>query len=148
MGDTGSGFAEFRQYLDENEYRFTEERKQIAEKVFSQDSHFEAEELLFMLRSEGKNVSRATIYRTLELLVNSGFVQKVDFGDGYSLYELSHGSPHHDHLYCRQCGQVIEFSNETIHEIQKQVCEAHDFKPTEFSHQIYGYCEQCRKVVD
>lgn len=126
----------------------TTEREQIARTIFQQDEQFEAEDLLFKLRRDDKNVSRATIYRTLELLVNSGQLRKLDFGDGYSVYEVSHGSSHHSHLYCRHCGKVEEFSNDEMEQLQEEICEDRDFEPLEFSQKIYGYCSNCKNVVD
>lgn len=93
-------------------------------------------------------MSRATIYRTLELLVESGHLRKLDFGDGYSVYEVSHGSSHHSHLYCRHCGKVEEFSDEIINERQEDVCDEKEFEPLEFSQKIYGYCSNCQDVID
>jgi len=103
---------------------------------------------LFTLRSQDKNVSRATIYRTLDLMVNSGHLLKLDFGDGYSVYEVSHGSKHHSHLYCRHCGKVIEFEDEVISKRQEEICSEENFHPVEFSQKVFGYCSDCREVVD
>jgi Fur family ferric uptake transcriptional regulator len=80
--------------------------------------------------------------------VNSEQLRKLDFGDGYSVYEVSHGSPHHSHLYCRHCGKVEEFSDETIEERQETICEDRAFEPVEYSQKILGYCENCQDVVD
>ncbi|MFB6355495.1 MAG: Fur family transcriptional regulator [bacterium] len=142
--NTDQLFEQFKQYLSSENLRLTSERKEIARMIFKQEKQFEAEELLFKLRNENKNVSRATIYRTLELLVNGGLLQKLDFGDDYSLYQISSGDPHHSHLYCRQCGKVIQFEDEKIRELQDQICEEYKFEPVEYSQKIYGYCEHCR----
>lgn len=141
-------FETFKTYLEDEGLRLTQEREEIARTVFEQEDHFEAEELLYEIRRHEKNVSRATIYRTLELLVQSGQVQKIDFGDGYSLYEVSGNRERHGHLYCKQCGEVIEFTIDDIKSREEEVCDDHDFLPVEFRHQIHGYCSNCREVVD
>lgn len=138
----------FRGFLKEEGLRLTEEREQIANVVFDKDGHFEAEELLYEIRREEKSVSRATIYRTLELLVQSGELRKIDFGDDFSLYEVAGERDPHGHLYCKQCGDVIEFSIEEIKTVEKEVCNEHDFLAIDFRHQIHGYCRNCRDVVE
>lgn len=146
--ETGKAFERFREFLNEEGLRFTEEREEIAQVVFDKEDHFEAEELLYEIRRDEKSVSRATIYRTLELLVQSGELQTINFGDGYSLYEKSGERPPHGHLYCKQCGEVIEFSLEDIQPVEEEVCEKHDFLPVEYRHQVHGYCQNCREVVE
>jgi Fur family ferric uptake transcriptional regulator len=138
----------FREFLNEEGLRLTQEREQIAEVVFDKDGHFEAEELLYAIRRQEESVSRATIYRTLELLVQSGELTKVEFGDGYSLYETTGDRVPHGHLYCKQCGEVIEFPLDDIKQQEETVCQEHDFLGIEFKHQIHGYCSNCRDVVD
>ncbi len=146
--DTGEAFERFREFLSEEGLRFTEEREKIAQVVFGKDDHFEAEELLYQIRRDEKSVSRATIYRTLELLVRSGELQTINFGDGYSLYERSGERAPHGHLYCKQCGEVIEFSLEDIQPVEENLCSEHEFLPVEYRHQVHGYCQNCRDVVD
>ncbi len=138
----------FREFLNEEGLRLTEEREEIARVVFDKNDHFEAEELLYEIRRREKSASRATIYRTLELLVQSGELRKVEFGDGYSLYESAGKQDPHGHLYCKQCGEVIEFSLDEIKEKEEVVCRDHDFLGIEFHHQIHGYCSNCRDVVE
>lgn len=142
-----SRYQSFLDYIDEEGLRLTTERKQIAQTIFEQEDQFEAEDLLFMLRGEDKNVSRATIYRTLELMVKSGLLLKLDFGDGYSVYQVSDGSSHHAHLYCRHCGKVEEFSDPEIARRQEEICEEKDFYAEEYGQKIFGYCDDCRSVV-
>lgn len=141
-------FERFQQFLNEEGLRVTEEREDIARVVFEKDGHFEAEELLYEIRRMETSVSRATIYRTLELLVQSGELQKIDFGDNYSLYERSGERDPHGHLYCKQCGEVIEFSLNEVQSRIENVCGYHEFVPVNFKHQIHGYCKNCREVVE
>lgn len=137
-------FEAFKDWLEEEGYRLTRERELVARAVFEREDYFEAEAVLFDMRRQGGDVSRATIYRTLELLIESGQLQKVDFRDGYSLYEVQGTSPDHGHLYCERCGKVIEFDTEAIRERERAICERHGFAPEEYRNQIYGYCEDCR----
>lgn len=146
--DQAESLKRFRNYLSEEGYRLTQERERIAETVFSSDRRFEAEELLYEIRREGKSVSRATIYRTLELLVDSGEVRKLDFGDGYSVYEVQGEDSPDGHMYCQQCGKVIEFNSDQIESIFAQVSDENDFHVERTSTKIFGYCSDCWKVVN
>lgn len=134
----------FHKFLAEKKMKWTPERKAILEEVFASHDHFEADDLLFRLKKKDIRVSRATIYRTLELLVNSQLVRKVSFGEEHTHYEHTYGHKHHDHLVCLKCGSVLEFSNPTIEEIQERVCTDYDFTPDSHCLQIFGYCTKCR----
>ncbi len=91
-----------------------------------------------------KKISRATIYRTLELLVDSGIVGRVRIGESGYRYERLRAGEHHDHLICNECGRVIEFFEPRIEQLQDEVCERYGFLPLTHSHQMRGICRQCR----
>lgn len=141
----------FRQYLAQRGLRLTAERQAVLDEVFATHDHFEAEELLLRLKKGRHRVSRATIYRTLELLVDAGLVRKVGTlnltpqGGAGSYYEHIWGHQHHDHLVCTACGRVIEFSNEALEGLQEQICQTYDFKPHSHSLKIVGLCRECQK---
>jgi Fur family ferric uptake transcriptional regulator len=111
--------------------------------VFENRGHFEAEELLIDMRKNRKRVSKATIYRTLALLVKSGLLREVIFGEKHAHYEHVYGCNHHEHLVCIKCGKIIEFSDEEIEKFQDEVCVKNKFKPESHRFQITGYCEDC-----
>lgn len=135
----------FQEYLKDKGLKLTSERKEILKKVFSIHDHFDAEDLLFMLKKEGKEVSRASVYRTLNLLVDSSLVEKVDFGEGKAYYEHVFGHYHHDHLVCLDCGKVVQFEDPVIERRQEEICKDHGFQLDYHTLNIFGRCKECRK---
>jgi Fur family ferric uptake transcriptional regulator len=133
----------FRDYIQSRGLKFTPEREAILKHVFENRGHFEAEELLIDMRKNRKRVSKATIYRTLALLVKSGLLREVIFGEKHAHYEHVYGCNHHEHLVCIKCGKIIEFSDEEIEKFQDEVCVKNKFKPESHRFQITGYCEDC-----
>jgi Fur family ferric uptake transcriptional regulator len=133
----------FAEYLNSKNLKLTKERKAVLEEIFLHQGHLEAEELWHNLRKRKKRASRATIYRTLDLLVHSGIVRKVDLGHGHSHYELMLDHPHHEHMICLNCGKVIEFSDKIIENALNKLCKKNRFKQTSHRFQIFGYCKDC-----
>lgn len=135
----------FAEYLNSKDLRLTKERRAVLEEVFLHSGHLEVEELAHNLRRKKKSASRATIYRTLDLLVESGIVRKVDLGHGHSHYELGLDHPHHEHMICLKCGRVLEFSDKAIEKDLNELCKRSGFEPSSHRFQIFGYCDRCRK---
>ncbi|MFN2442664.1 MAG: Fur family transcriptional regulator [Thermoanaerobaculia bacterium] len=136
----------FRGYLQQQGLKLTNERDSLVREIFSTHYHFEAEELLEKLRKKKTKISRATIYRTLELLVKSGMVRRVHLGEDHYHYERVMGDDaQHGHLICTTCGAVIEFHDEALEARQLQICEKNRFTPTFHNLQILGVCGSCRK---
>lgn len=135
---------EFRSYLKAGGLKLTPERGLILEAAFSTDNHFEVEDLLIKLRQQGDRVSKATIYRTLPLLVKSGLLREVVFGERHSHYEHVFGHKHHDHLICLCCGKIIEFANPSIENLQDKICKEHGFEAMGHRFEITGYCNECQ----
>jgi len=134
----------FANYLNSKELKLTKERKAVLQEIFLHRGHLEAEDLWHRLRRKKKRASRATIYRTLELLVDSGIVRKIDLGHGHSHYEHVLGHAHHEHMVCLKCGKVIEFSDKGIERSIKKLCEKSRFEDTSHCFQVFGYCKDCR----
>lgn len=134
---------QFKHFIEAKGLIFTSERQSVAEEVFSNHDHLDAEEVLRSLKGKGSKVSRATIYRTLDLLVDSELVGKIDLGEGRWAYEHVTGHPHHDHLVCLKCGKVQEFEEPLIEQLQEWACEKAKFRATGHNLNIYGYCENC-----
>lgn len=131
--------------LRDHELKATSQRIALLKLLESTHEHFDAEEIYFQLRSKQKNVSRATVYRSLEALVEQDLVSKLDFGDGRMRYELSKGEDeHHDHLICEHCGKVVEFFNLEIEAQQIAICKEHNFKPSTHTMLIFGLCGDCQ----
>ena len=134
----------FRKYLERRGLKLTAERQGVFDELFARHEHVEADEILVRLRAKGKKISRATIYRTLELLVDSGIVGRVRIGEIGYRYERLRAGEHHDHLIFNECGRVIEFFEPRIESLQEEVCEGYGFLPLSHSHQMRGICRQCR----
>lgn len=142
---TGEALERFALYLKRHSLKMTRERRLILREIFGSDDHFEAEDLLLRFRARREKVSRATIYRTFDLLTKAGLIKKSDFGENHYHYERSYGEEHHDHMICRRCGIVIEFSNPDIEALQDKIAGDYSFEITSHSLQIFGYCENCRR---
>ena len=136
----------FEQYLKECSLRLTPQRSLIFEKAFETHDHFTAETFLDWLQSEGHEVSRATLYRTLNLLVEGGFLEALDVGTGEALYEHVLGHKHHDHLICTECGRIEEFHDEEIERRQVQIAESRGFKMTNHDLRLMGVCAKCQRA--
>lgn len=137
--------SRFREFLAGQGLKLTNERSALVREIFSTHYHFEADELLFKMKQNHVKISRATIYRTLELLVKSGMVRRVHLGEDHYHYEHVTGNSHHDHLICTTCGAVIEFHDHAIEARQREICEKKKFTPTYHNLQILGVCDACRR---
>lgn len=133
----------FLQFLRSRGHRVTQERLALFEEIFAQHKHIDAEELLAAMKQRGLKISRATVYRNLDLLVECGMVRKQRLGQDRFFYEHVHGGQHHDHLVCTGCGRVVEFVSPGIAALQVEICRAHGFVPTRHTLQISGLCNDC-----
>lgn len=136
----------FRLYLKENNLRLTTNRQVIMEAIFSLDQHFEVEDLLQVIRAKNKKISRATVYRTLSLLLKNNLIKQLYFDDKRSFYEKVPSNEHHDHLSCKGCGKVIEVFSPALESIQEEICLQYGFKPTYHRLTIFGMCLECSSV--
>ena len=110
-----------------------------------QEGHISAEALVDLIRREDARVSRATIYRTLQWMVEAGIARRVDFGEGRFRFEHSYRHPRHFHLICKACSQSFEFLSSDIEALIEEVAAARGFDARQSVLQIYGTCEQCRE---
>lgn len=134
----------FRDFLQAAGLKFTRERRLILEEVFRNHNHFEADDVVIGLRDRGRRVSRASVYRTLPLLVKSGLLRDVHSSEKHSHYEHVFGHRHHDHLICTRCGRTIEFNSPMIEKLQTEICDEHGFWATGHKLEITGLCAACR----
>jgi len=125
--------------------RSTSSRIAVLNAVLQSQGHFDAESLYYRMISGGTKISKATVYNTLDLLQECGLVSKYRFTEHSSRYEKAFGRPHHHHLICLECGDLIEFVNERLNRIQEEVCSEKNFSPQSSSLQIFGTCAKCRK---
>lgn len=135
--------AAFLDFLGRRNLKLTRQRRAVVDEIFSDSGHFEAEELVERLKNNRERVSRATVYRTLELLRECQLVEKLDFGSPRSFYEYVSPGEHHDHLICNRCGNVIEFHNERLEAIQQEICANFGFQESHHSLRIFGLCAKC-----
>lgn len=141
--------AERKQFIDfirSRGMRVTPERLALLEEIYRQHGHIDAEEILAGLRDSGQKVSRATVYRNLELLVECGLVQRQRLGRNRFLYEHVHAGQSHDHIGCRDCGRVVEFVSPAIQAMLNEICRAHGFSREDRQIQILGLCQTCAEA--
>lgn len=134
----------FAKALKQEKLKRTPQRFAILEELVSSDEHRECTDIYFALRNQGISVSRATVYRTMDMLVKYDFARRLDIGDGIARYESKVGISHHDHLICLECGKIIEFLNRDIEVLQQSICNDFDFDMTRHTHQIFGVCPDCK----
>jgi Fur family ferric uptake transcriptional regulator len=109
-----------------------------------QEGHLTADDLVALIRREDQRISRATIYRTLQWMVDAGIARKVDFGEGRFRFEHSYRHPRHFHLICKTCNRSFEFLSSDIEALLEEVAAARNFTPRQSVLQIHGTCEACR----
>lgn len=134
-----------REYLLRHGLKASRQREIIADVFFRAGGHLRVDELLQEVRKIDPRVSQATVYRTMKLLTDCGLAAPRNFLDGQTRYERSDaGGEHHDHLICTDCGEIVEFVDERIEELQERVAKTHGFVVTHHKMELYGLCEECR----
>ncbi|MBA3659890.1 MAG: transcriptional repressor [Gemmatimonadales bacterium] len=134
----------FRRYLQDHRQPRTRQRDLVAELIFLAEDHLSVEEVGRRLKERGEAVGTATLYRTLDLLVESGLVRANDFGEGFRRYEPVVAQAHHEHLICERCGRVEEFANERLERMLPVIADEHGFEHRRHRVEVYGVCRACR----
>jgi Fur family transcriptional regulator, ferric uptake regulator len=138
----------FVAFLSGKSLKLTRQRETVVDEIFASGGHFEAEDMVERLKRKKARVSRATVYRTLELLQECRLVEKVNFGTTRSFYEHVHLGEHHDHIICTRCNVVIEFVDERIEKLQEEICASNGIRLESHSMRLFGECNVCRLGKD
>jgi Fur family transcriptional regulator, ferric uptake regulator len=134
-------------YIVAQGLRRTKQRDVIVETVFSSDEHFTAEELIDRVRALDASASRATVYRTLGLLVECGLLREIDLGRDQTFYDPNFlEKPQHNHLICVDCDKVVEFEDEHIALLEDCITRRLGYKPTTKSMRIEATCEELART--
>src|SRR5467141_2516011 len=137
----------FMEFLDQKNLRLTSQRQAIIDSVFSTEEHFTAEQLLEWSRRRDRSVSRATVYRTLPLLTESGLVREMDFGKDYKFYDPNYAEhPHHNHIICQDCEKIVEFESEKIEKLENEISHRLGFSVKAHRLQITASCEEFKRL--
>jgi Fur family ferric uptake transcriptional regulator len=136
----------FEEYLQSRGKRTTQQRRALVAFIFERHDHFNADELIdaYSANNQGEKISRPTVYRTLDQLVEAGLLRKMTLS-GRAVYEHDYGYPQHDHLYCQICDKLIEFSSDDLNDIRDAVAREHNFRVTGHRLIISGVCHECSR---
>ena len=117
--------------------RYTLQRQSVWDEIKRSQEHRDADDIYQSLRDENISVSRATVYRTIDVLVKNKMVRKMDLGDGRSLYEPKLDNEHHDHMICVDSGKIIEFFDEELELLQDKIAKKYGYKVVRHVHQLF-----------
>ncbi|MDR1984131.1 MAG: transcriptional repressor [Prevotellaceae bacterium] len=133
----------FTSYLEHKGYRKTRERFAVIDEIYSICGHFDVESLYETLKKKYA-ISIATVYNTIELLLDCNLIKKHQFGENTSRYEKSLECNNHDHLICTSCGAVVEFWNPVVEKIQETAADSTGFEVSYHVLYFYGLCPKCK----
>jgi Fur family ferric uptake transcriptional regulator len=142
-GDVLLELKAFRDFLRDRGYRVTKEREAIAETILRNRDHFDVDELFLSLRTKTP-ISKASIYRAIPLLIESGVLAEVYLENGHMHYERVYGREHHSHLRCVKCHSILEFSAPELTTIEKRITKQEGFKSEGHKFEIWGLCAACQ----
>jgi Fur family ferric uptake transcriptional regulator len=135
----------FNSYLEKNRLRKTQERYSVLDEVYQIDKHFDVESLFLHMKNKNYRISRATIYNTIEHLLNCELITRHQFGKNLAQFERSYAYKQHDHLICNDCKKVLEFCDPRIQQIQSMMGELLDFSIVHHSLNLFGKCNKLAK---
>jgi len=137
--------ARFVAYLRQHNLPVTAQRLAIAEVLLTSERHLSAEEVVQEITARGRAAGTATVYRTIDTLLESGLIVERDFGEGFRRFETARDVPNHEHLVCTQCGKVEEFRDERLERMTTIVAESRGFARQRHRLVIHGVCRDCQR---
>ena len=126
-----------KKVLQDEGFRLTKQRKAVWDELEKSNDHYDADRIYENIKAKKISVSRATVYRTLDVLSKNKFIRKLDVGDGRIRYEAKTSKDHHDHMICLETGKIIEFYNEDLEKLQDEIAKKYGYKVVRHSHQLF-----------
>ncbi|MFN3406304.1 MAG: Fur family transcriptional regulator [Caldimicrobium sp.] len=136
---------DFREFIKKKGLKYTQERVTILKEILSINDHFDVESLYFRLKDKKSKISKASIYRTIPLLIEGGFIQEVYKQEGHSHYEVTINKKPHLHFICIRCGEVLEVMDKGLHRLIRKHEEERGYKLLTYHLEIFGLCPNCKE---
>lgn len=140
--ELGTLLEAYKAYLTQHKLKYTAQRETIISEFLRAGGHLSAEELFRMVKKKSAGVGLASVYRTINSLVEAGLAVERRFLNRTSVYELHSPDQHHDHLICLRCRKIFEFENEAIEDQQRKVAESLGFQLKDHKLELYGWCQR------
>jgi len=147
VGITSEIVKDFKKFIKKKGLKYTSEREEILREILKSKQHFNVDELYIKLRRKGSKVSKASVYRTIPLLIEAGYIQEVYRQDAKSYYELTLDKIPHLHFICIKCKKVNEIIDNYLVELIQKHAKKEDYLPLTYHLEIFGVCSECRKGV-
>ena len=137
MATAAKNIQILKEVLQKEGLRFTRQRLAVWTEIRISREHRDADDIYISIRSKGVKVSRATVYRTIDVLVKNKLVRKLDVGDGKNRFESKIGEEHHDHMICLETGNIIEFYNSRLEQLQEKIALDNGYELVRHVHQLF-----------
>lgn len=144
--DVHRQLAIFSNFLRKRGLKITNQRLLVAEKIFGMHNHFTVDSLAEDLKDRRQEISRATIYRIVSVMVEAGVLTEHNFGQNARYYEHIPTQCHHDHILCVDCGRIEEFVNDDIERLQNKIAKSHGFELQDHALNLYGHCRELKET--